>query len=137
MKKYVRITLFFVCILLLTACGNNQKIMLPKLDRVTQIEIMTNNSKMNKKIVEKDKISNIYSDVIENTKNNGKESVNDKTQNIDNYIVIKFYTHNEEENPCVIYLYKDKGMYYVEQPYLGIWKIKKEIYNKISSDLMK
>ncbi len=137
MKKYIRMTLIFVCVLLLTACGHNKKISLPKLDKITLIEIMENNSKMNKKITKKEDISNMYSDIIENTKSNGKESIYDNPVDVDNYIVIKFYYNNEEENPCVIYLYKDKGTCYVEQPYLGIWKIKKDIYNKISSDLMK
>lgn len=135
MKKHITIILALICIFLLTSCGSNNKISLPKPKNIVEIEIVQNNSDKSKKIIERDEISKIIGEIKENTKNTGQESITDQPANIDNYIVVKIHHKNAEGNPSVAYLYKDKGISYIEQPYSGIWKLKEEIFDNISSKL--
>ena len=44
MKKYVGMALALICIVALTACGSDKKITLPELEKITEIEIIKNNS---------------------------------------------------------------------------------------------
>ncbi|NLD18441.1 MAG: DUF5301 domain-containing protein [Tissierellia bacterium] len=137
MKKQIGIILVLICMLALTACGSNKKIVLPKPDQITEIEIMKSTSESDMKIIEQDKISKIISAIKENTNNTGKESTNDQPTNIDEYITIKFNHENAEGSPSIAYLYKNKNICYVEQPYSGIWELSEEVFNSISSDLTK
>lgn len=137
MKKHLGIALVLMTILSLTACGSNKKINLPKAEEIKEIEIMKNTSEESLKIENQDEISGIIADIEENTNDTGKESVNDQPTNIKNYIIVKFYHKNAEESPSVAYLYKDKNSRYVEQPYAGIWKLREETFDRISSNLIK
>ena len=140
MKKHVGIALVLITILTLTACGSyssNKKIVLPKAEEIKEIEIMKNTSEEGLKIENQDEISGIIADIKENTNDTGRESVNDQPTNIDDYLIIKFHHKNAEENPSVVYLYKDKNSRYVEQPYAGIWELREEIFDKISGHLIK
>lgn len=137
MKKYIGIALALICILSLTSCGINKKITLPEPKNIAEIEIVNNTSKSDKKITEQDEISKIISEIKENIKNTGKESVSGQPVNIDDYIIIKFHHENTVGNPSIAYLYNDKGISYIEQPYSGIWRLKEEIFENISSDLTK
>ena len=58
------------------------------------------------------------------------ESLNDQPTNDKDYIIIKF-THQNEENDSVAYLYTMKEKQYIEQPYVGIWEISPDIANRI------
>lgn len=137
MKKYIGIALVLISILLLTACGSNIKINLPKNKEIKEIEIMKNTSEDGVKIENQDEISIIIAEINENTNNTGKGSINDQPTNIDEYLIIKFHHKNSEGSPSIMYLYKDKNISYVEQPYSGIWKLKEEIFDRISSNLIK
>ena len=140
MKKYLGIALVLITILSLTACGSNgsnKKILLPKAEEVKEIEIMENTSEKSLKIENKDEISGIIAEIKENTKDTGKESVNDQPTNINDYLTVKFHHKNAEDSPSVAYLYKDKNSSYVEQPYSGIWKLKEETFDEISGKLIK
>ena len=137
MKKHLGIALVLITILSLTACGSNKKINLPKAEEVKEIEIMKNTSEDRLKIENQDEIFGIIADIEENTKDTGKESVNDQPTNIDDYLIVKFHHKNAEENPSVVYLYKDKNSRYIEQPYSGIWKLSEETFDRISSHLTK
>lgn len=72
--------------------------------------------------------------MIENIQKQSKsttfESVNDQPTNVKNYIIIKF-THKNEENDSVAYLYTSKEKQYIEQPYAGIWEVSPDIANRI------
>ena len=49
-----------------------------------------------------------------------------------------FYHHNaenEQKEGC-IYLYQEKGNSYVEQPYVGIWKLEDEVFSWIREDYL-
>ena len=138
MKKYLGLALVLITILSLTACGgSNKKIVLPKAEEVKEIEIMKNTSEKSLKIENQDEISGIIAEIKENTNDTGRESVNDQPTNIDDYLIVKFHHKNAEGSPSVVYLYKDKNSRYVEQPYAGIWKLREETFDRISSHLTK
>lgn len=142
MKKYIGIAFVLITILSLTACGSNKsasnkKINLPKAEEIKEIEIIKNNSEDSLKIENQDEISCIIEGIKENTNDTGRESVNDQPTNIKDYIIVKFHYKNAEESPSIAYLYKDKNSRYVEQPYAGIWKLREETFDRITSNLIK
>ena len=137
MKKHIGMAFVLIAILSLTACGSNKKIVLPKAEEVKEIEIMKNTSEESLKIENQDEIAGIIADIEENTNATGRESVNDQPTDIKDYIIVKFHHKNAEDSPSVAYLYKDKNISYVEQPYAGIWKLREETFDKISGKLIK
>lgn len=94
MKKHLGITLVLITILSLTACVSNKKIILLKAEEVKEIEIMKNTSKDRLKIENQDEIFGIIADIEKNTKDTGKESVNDQPTNINDYLIVKFHHKN-------------------------------------------
>lgn len=132
MKKYVGIALALICVLSFASCGGDKKITLPEPKDISGIEVVDNTSEVAKRFTEQDEISKIIGKIKDNTKNTGKESVSDKPVNIDRYIIIKFHHKNAEISPSIAYLYNDKGISYIEQPYSGIWELKEEEYDEIS-----
>ena len=141
MKKYIGIAFVLITILSLTACGStcdsNKEIVLPKAEEVKEIEIMKNTSEDRLKIESQDEIFSFIAEIKEYTNDTGKESVNDQPTNINDYLIVKFHHKNAEDSPSVAYLYKDKNSSYIEQPYFGIWKLREEIFDKISGQLIK
>ena len=135
MKKYMRITLAFIFIFALTACGAKKEISLPEAKEITEIKIMENPSGNTVKITEQDEIAKIVNDIKDNTKDTGGNSYNEHPANIKNYLTVSFYYNNTEGNLEVVYLYENRNKTYAEQPYSGIWKIKKEVFKEISGKL--
>lgn len=133
MKKSTGIIATLIFTLLLVACTNHQKIRLPESKDVTEIELVINVDESSKRIIQEEEIRKIITGIKENTKPTAKESVNDQPTNIDEYDIVRFKHNNAENNPSIIYLYKDKDICYVEQPYSGIWVLKNETYNDIIS----
>ena len=136
MRKYVGMVLALICIVTLTACGSDKKITLPELEKITEIEIIKNTSERGKKVTGKEEISKIISELKDNSESTKKESVSDEPTNTEDYICIKFYHDNEDDSPSIVYLYKDKDDSFIEQPYSGIWKLKNEIFDNISENLI-
>ena len=91
MKKHLGITLVLITILSLTACVSNKKIILLKAEKVKEIEIMKNTSEDRLKIENQNEIFGIIADIEENTKDTGKENVNDQPTNINDYLIVKFH----------------------------------------------
>ena len=135
MKKFMRITLAVILIFALTACGAKKEISLPEAKEITEMEITENPSGNTVKITEQDEIAKIVNDIKENTKDTGGKSYHDQPVNIKNFLAVTFYHTNTEENPGVVYLYENRNKIYAEQPYSGIWKIKKEVFKEISGKL--
>ena len=135
MKKYMGITLAFIFIFVLTACGAKKEISLPEAKNITEIEITENPSGNTVKITEQDEIAKIVKDIKENTKDTGGESYNEHPANIKKFLAVSFYYNNTEGNWGVVYLYENRNKTYAEQPYSGIWKIKKEVFKEISGKL--
>ena len=113
-----------------------QKITLPELEKITEIEIIKNTSERGKKVTGKEEISKIISELKDNSESTKKESVSDEPTNTEDYICIKFYHDNADDSPSIVYLYKDKDDSFIEQPYSGIWKLKNEIFDNISENLI-
>ena len=137
MKKYMGIALAFIFIFVLTACGAKKEISLPEAKEITEIEITENPSENTVKITEQDEIAKIVKDIKENTKDTGGESYHEQPANIKKFLAVSFYYNNTEGNPDVVYLYENRKKTYAEQPYSGIWKIKKEVFKEISGKLKK
>lgn len=135
MKKYMGIALAFIFVFALTACGAKKEISLPDAKEITEIEITENPSGNTVKITEQDEIAKIVKDIKENTKDTGGESYHEQPANIKKFLAVSFYYNNMEGNPEVVYLYENRNKTYAEQPYSGIWKIKKEVFKEISGKL--
>lgn len=135
MKKYMGITLAVIFIFVLTACGAKKEISLPEAKDITEIEITENPSGNTVKITDQDEIAKIVKDIKENTKDTGGESYHESPANIKNFLAVSFYYNNTEGNWGVVYLYENRNKTYAEQPYSGIWKIKKEVFKEISGKL--
>ena len=135
MKKYMGIALAFIFVFALTACGAKKEISLPEAKEITEIEITENPSGNTVKITEQDEIAKIVNDIKENTKDTGGKSYNEHPANIKNYLTVSFYYNNTEGNLEVVYLYENRKKTYAEQPYSGIWKVKKEAFKEISGKL--
>jgi len=135
MKKYIGIALAFIFIFALTACGAKKEISLPEAKDITEIEITENPSGTTVKITEQDEIAKIVKDIKENTKDTGGKSYNEQPANIKKFLAVSFYYNNTEGNWGVVYLYENRNKTYAEQPYSGIWKIKKEVFKEISGKL--
>ena len=105
-------------------------------DKITEIEIIKNTSERGKKVTGKEEISKIISELKDNSESTKKESVSDEPTNTEDYICIKFYHDNADDSPSIVYLYKDKDDSFIEQPYSGIWKLKNEIFDNISENLI-
>ena len=135
MKKYMGIALAFIFIFALTACGAKKEISLPEAKEITEMEITENPSGNTVKITEQDEIAKIVNDIKENTKDTGGKSYNEQPANIKKFLAVSFYYNNTEGNWGVVYLYENRNKTYAEQPYSGIWKIKKEVFKEISGKL--
>ena len=135
MKKYVGIALAFIFVFALTACGAKKEISLPEAKEITEIEITENPSGNTVKITEQDEIAKIVKDIKENTKDTGGKSYHEQPANIKKFLAVSFYYNNTEGNWEVVYLYENRNKTYAEQPYSGIWKIKKEVFKEISGKL--
>ena len=135
MKKFMRITLAVIFIFVLTACEAKKEIILPEAKEIREIEITENPSGNTVKITEQDEIAKIVNDIKENTKDTGGKSYHEQPANIKNFLAVSFYHNNPEGNLEVVYLYENRKKTYAEQPYSGIWKIKKEVFKEISGKL--
>jgi len=135
MKKYMGIALAFIFIFALTACGAKKEISLPEAKEITEMEITENPSGNTVKITDQDEIAKIVKDIKENTKDTGGESYHEQPANIKKFLAVSFYYNNTEGNWGVVYLYENRNKTYAEQPYSGIWKIKKEVFKEISGKL--
>ncbi len=69
--------------------------------------------------------------IDENAVGSNIKSVNDHPTNVDTYYTL-ILTHNTpQENPFMIYMYKNKRKSYIEIPYSGIWRLYNETYEYI------
>ena len=129
-KKEI-IKLIVIIALAAIMCGvvyvlsNNKKINLPKMGEIKEVLIKEDNRVVtigNKKEIEK-----IYK-IIENKKSM-KKSVTDTPKDVKKLIKISFIIGDDEKNIMNIYMKDD--MYYLEQPYNGIFKLSKKEYEDI------
>ena len=136
LKKEI-IKLIVIIALAAIMCGvvyvlsNNKKINLPKMGEVKEVLIKEDNRVVT--ISEKKEIEKIYK-IIENKKSM-KKSVTDTPKDVKKLIKISFIIGDDEKNIMNIYMKDD--MYYLEQPYNGIFKLSKKEYEDIMMYLSK
>ena len=125
MKKYVSIFLCLACVLTLVACGKKaDPITLPQTDEITSIDITFGENTVSHS--DKTWISEIIAD-ISSSEPTKKESVQDFPQ-VESYIKIDFQL---EKGTITIFAYEDRGKYYLEQPYQGIYKTDRKLYERL------
>lgn len=135
-KKEI-IKLIVIIALAAIMCGvvyvlsNNKKINLPKMGEVKEVLIKEDNRVVT--ISDKKEIEKIYK-TIENKKSM-KKSVTDTPKAVKKLTKISFIIGDDEKNIMNIYMKDD--MYYLEQPYNGIFKLSKKEYEDIMMYLSK
>lgn len=130
MKKTFIIIVCSISFLVLSACVNNKKIILPEPETISVIPLQKSISGEIKTISKREEISKLIEEIQRQSKSTSLESVNDQPTNVKDYIIIKFY-HQNEEKDSVVYLYTKKKRQYIEQPYAGIWEVNPDIANRI------
>ncbi|MFQ8922893.1 MAG: DUF5301 domain-containing protein [Clostridium paraputrificum] len=125
MKKYFSLFLSLICILALTACGKKaDSITLPKTENILSVDVTVEGKTEHH--LDEFWISNMISN-ISNSKPTRKESVQDVPQ-VENYIKIDIQF---ETGTSTLFAYEDKGKYYIEQPYQGIYEIDSKQYEQL------
>ena len=131
MRKIWSIVLILICIfaLVVTGCSSSEErtVDLPESNAIERIELqyIEGCTLSNAKEVSDEDWINIYKEIT--TVGGSKtESVNDVPQE-DPYVILSIYT-KEHKDDKDIYVYGKNGYYYMEQPYVGVWKITKEFY---------
>ena len=116
--------------LVLSACVSKKKFILPEPETISVISLQKKISEDVKTITKREEISKLIKEIQKQSKSTTFESFNDQPTNDKDYIIIKF-THQNEENDSVVYLYTKKKRQYIEQPYAGIWEVNPDIANRI------
>lgn len=130
MKKLITIIVCSISFLVLSACGSKKKLILPEPKSISVISLQKKLSEDVKTINKREEISKLIEEIQKQSKSTTLESSNDQPTNVKDYIIIKF-THQNEENDSVVYLYTRKEKRYIEQPYVGIWQVNPDIANRI------
>ena len=119
-----------ISFLVLSACVSKKKFILPEPETISVISLQKKISEDVKTITKREEISKLIKEIQKQSKSTTFESFNDQPTNDKDYIIIKF-THQNEENDSVVYLYTKKKRQYIEQPYAGIWEVNPDIANRI------
>jgi len=130
MKRFLSLFLCLTCILTLAACGKKAApITLPQADEITSIDVTIAENTVSHS--DKTWISEIIAD-ISSSEPTKKESVQDFPQ-VESYIKIDFRheTFRHEKGTITIFAYEDRGKYYLEQPYQGIYKIDRKLFERL------
>ena len=130
MKKIIIMIVCSISFLVLSACVSKKKLILPEPETISVISIQKKLSENVKTITQREEISKLIKEIQKQSKSTTFESFNDQPTNDKDYIIIKF-THQNEENDSVVYLYTMKEKQYIEQPYVGIWQVSPDIANRI------
>ncbi len=130
MKKIIIMIVCSISFLVLSACVSKKKLILPEPETISVISIQKKISEDIKTITKREEISKLIDEIQKQSTSTTLESLNDQPTNDKDYIIIKF-THQNEENDSVVYLYTMKEKQYIEQPYVGIWEVSPNIANSI------
>ena len=103
---------------------------LPEPETISVISLQKKLSEDVKTINKREEISKLIEEIQKQSKPTTFESFNDQPTNDKDYIIIKF-THQNEENDSVTYLYAMKEKQYIEQSYVGIWEVSSDIADRI------
>lgn len=110
------------CILTLFACSKKANpIVLPQSSDVVSVDVTVGENTVN--CSDKIWIDEVISG-LSDSKPTNKQSVQDFPQ-VDNYIKVEL---NSQTEKTTVFVYKDKGKFYIEQPYNGIYIIDSDLY---------
>ncbi len=122
MKKCFSVIICVACILTLFACSKKANpIVLPQSSDVVSVDVIDGENTVN--CSDKTWIDEVISG-LSDSKQTNRESVQDFPQ-VDNYIKVEL---NSQTEKTTVFVYKDKGKFYVEQPYNGIYIIDSDLY---------
>lgn len=122
MKKCFSVIICVVCILTLFACGKKANpIILPQSSDVVSVDVIDGENTVN--CSDKTWIDEVINGITDSKPTN-KQSVQDFPQ-VDNYIKVEL---NSQTEKTTVFVYKDKGKFYIEQPYNGIYIIDSDLY---------
>lgn len=125
MKKFFSVIICVVCILTLFACSKKANpIVLPQSSDVVSVDVTVDENTVS--CSDKTWIDEVISG-LSDSKPTNKQSVQDFPQ-VDNYIKVEL---NSQTEKTTVFVYKDKGKCYIEQPYSGICVIDEETYNHL------
>lgn len=138
MGKKLAIICAIIISIALTACNKTEnKLDLPEAKDIKGVEIIDSKTKKKVIINSEIEISKIVDNLIHGSRGTRKESVNDAPTKVDSFITISFINKDSDKNQVSVHIYKKWWyMCYLERPYLGIWKIKKDVYNQFHSKLV-
>lgn len=125
MKKCFSVIICVVCILTLFACSKKANpIVLPQSSDVVSVDVIDGENTVN--CSDKTWIDEVISG-LSDSKPTNRDSVQDSPY-VKDYMRIEI---NSQIEKTTVFVYKDKGKFYVEQPYSGICIIDEETYNKL------
>ena len=113
------------CILTLFACSKKANpIVLPQSSDVVSVDVIDGENTVN--CSDKTWIDEVISG-LSDSKPTNRDSVQD-SPHVKDYMRIEI---NSQTEKTIVFVYKDKGKFYVEQPYSGICIIDEETYNQL------
>ena len=122
MKKWFSVIICVVCILTLFACSKKANpIILPQSSDVVSVDVTVGENTVN--CSDKTWIDEVISG-LSDSKSTNKQSVQDFPQ-VKDYMRIEI---NSQTEKTTVFVYKDKGKFYIEQPYNGIYIIDSDLY---------
>lgn len=125
MKKCFSVIICVICILTLFACSKKANpIVLPQSSDVVSVDVTVGENTVN--CSDKTWIDEVISGMTDSKPTN-KQSVQD-FPHVKDYMRIEI---NSQTEKTTVFVYKDKGKFYVEQPYSGICIIDEETYNQL------
>ena len=125
MKKCFSVIICVACILTLFACGKKANpIVLPQSSDVVSVDVTVGENTVN--CSDKTWIDEVISG-LSDSKPTNRESVQD-SPHVKDYMRIEI---NSQTEKTTVFVYKDKGKFYIEQPYSGICIIDEETYNQL------
>lgn len=125
MKKCFSVIICVVCILTLFACSKKANpIILPQSSDVVSVDVIDGENTVN--CSDKTWIDEVISGLFDSKPTN-RESVQD-SPHVKDYMRVEI---NSQTEKTTVFVYKDKGKFYVEQPYSGICIIDEETYNQL------
>lgn len=130
MKK-VLVLLSMICLLTLPGCGKQAApIVLPEPENIAEIRIKDGESV---RIHSDSELIRQILSALADAKPTNKQSIQDAPQN-KNAIQIEFQFKADapfQAGLSTVFAYEERGKYYVEQPYQGIYSISQDVYNML------
>lgn len=125
MKKCFSVIICVVCVLTLFACSKKvNPIVLPQSSDVVSVDVIDGENTVN--CSDKTWIDEVISG-LSDSKPTNRESVQD-SPHVKDYMRIEI---NSQTEKTTVFVYNEKGKFYVEQPYNGICIIDEETYNQL------